>query len=65
MSLQRRVRALEGGPSCPECGFGLEDDNKPTKIKFVEPDDDSPEDNTYCGACGRPIQITLTWGDER
>ena len=65
MSLQTRVRALETSPGCPECGFGPEDDNKPIEIVFVDSDDDTPEENTYCDACGRPIHITLTWGDER
>jgi len=64
MSLQRRVRALEGIPGCPECGLGPED-NRPIEIVFVDPDDDAPEENTYWDACGRPIHITLTWGDER
>ena len=62
-----RVDRLEKGWAgpCPECGFGPEDDNKPFEIVFVDPHDDaSGGENTYCATCGRPIHITLTWGNE-
>ena len=65
MSLQTRVRALEsgsGGLECPECGW---DGITPLKPIIEERDDGTPEGNNYCGMCGRPILITLSWGDER
>jgi hypothetical protein len=61
-SLETRVKALEsgGGANCPECGW---DGKTPLKhiVSWVK---DGPDQNTYCGTCGRPICITVTWGDE-
>jgi len=58
-SLERRVKALEGGGSrCPECGF----DGDWSKVERVFTED-GPGENIYCGTCGRPIHIVLTWGD--
>jgi len=65
MSLQTRVKTLEagsGGANCPECGW---DGITPLKPVFDRRDDGAANESAYCGTCGRPIHITLAWGDER
>jgi hypothetical protein len=71
--IERRLYALEssaregmGGGSCPECGGppdGKPGPNDTYELLFVDPEEDS--ENEWCQTCGRPIHITLTWGDER
>ena len=63
-SLETRVKALEGGTgaNCPECGW---DGITPLKPEcYWSHGESPPRENIYCGTCGRPIHITLTWGDE-
>ncbi len=65
MSLQTRVKALEtdpGGADCPECGW---DRITPLELVFERRNGDGQRESTYCGMCGRPIHILLTWGGER
>jgi hypothetical protein len=62
MSLQTRVRVLEsgsGGANCPECGW---DGITPLEPVIDHSYGGVPKENEYCGTCGRPVHITLTWG---
>jgi ribosomal protein L37AE/L43A len=63
-TIERRVAQLEattgGGNRCPECGNGPDDDNRPRRIVFVDPDKAPPDE--WCPACGRPIAITIHMG---
>ena len=63
-SLERRVEALEtstgGGRECPECGW---DGVTPLKHEVSWGNDGTPAENRYCGTCGRPTHIVITWGD--
>lgn len=64
ISLETRVKALEtgGGRNCPECGW---DGITPLKPECFWDHGEGPlGENIYCGACDRPIQIVVTWGDE-
>ena len=64
MSLQTRVRVLEsgsGGANCPECGW---DGITPLEPVIDHSYGGVPKENEYCGTCGRPVHITLTWGPE-
>jgi hypothetical protein len=65
-SLQTRVKRLEGssGSGCPRCGFDGDWSKVRTECFWSSSDEGrgSPED-IYCGTCGRPIHIVMTWGD--
>ena len=61
MSLETRVRQLEGGTGgeCPECGFA----GDWSKVRTVHDPHAAYKRNRYCGTCGRPTHIVLRWGD--
>ena len=71
MSLEKRVGRLEdegGGEPCSECGGPLKPGERveyeitwEDAPELSDADDPGPE---YCPACGRPLVITLTWGDD-
>jgi hypothetical protein len=61
--LERRVARLEtsGGRRCPECGW---DPKSPPRMEVsVNLDGGGPDREIWCGTCGRPIHIIVTWGD--
>ena len=67
-AMTKRVGLLEasygGSEACPECGDppdGKRGPNDTYELIFVDPEEDS--ENEWCQTCGRPIRITLTWGD--
>ena len=73
----QRIKWLEGrsGPEqCPECGHnGNEGDAGDFEVVWADvgqledpPDKDQQEtkETTYCGTCGLPLHIVVTWGDE-
>jgi hypothetical protein len=60
-ALQTRVKRLEGGGAeCPECGF----DGDWSKVRTVVDPHAGHKRNQYCGTCGRPTHIVLTWGHD-
>ncbi len=58
-SLQTRVTQLEGSGAgkCPECGF----DGDWSKVRNAWLPRSGHGRNRYCGTCGRPTHIGLTW----
>ncbi len=68
MSLENRLRKLEGGKGapCEECGFTGSWQGVKYDIVWhhgEEDEDEGPSETQYCGTCGRPVHIVLTWGD--
>jgi hypothetical protein len=61
-ALQTRLKRLEGvgGTECPECGF----DGDWSKVRTVVDCHSTDKRNRYCGTCGRPTHIVLTWGGD-
>jgi hypothetical protein len=61
--LDKRVRDLEtstGGQVCGECGDGGGD---PASWEVVWVDLEEPAEPKWCGTCGRPLEIVVTWDD--
>ena len=67
----RRVRALEdgsggGGDGCPRCGWGGDDE----PFDFQEGDtfeivfDDVPEEEEFCEACGRRVEVIIRFEED-
>jgi hypothetical protein len=63
-ALQTRVRRLEGagGRECLECGF--DGDWSKVRPAWVPRSASEASRNRYCGTCGRPTHIVLTWGGD-
>ncbi len=62
-SIDRRVGALEalyGGESCEECGDG---GGGPASWEIVWVDPEESTESKWCGTCGRPLEIVITWDD--
>jgi len=76
--LERRIKWLEernGPEQCPECGqsgseWGAGDfevvweDVRRLEDPSDEDQQEETEENTYCGTCGLPLEIVVTWGDD-
>ncbi len=61
--IDRRIEALEairGGEPCEECGDVGEG---PSSWEVVWMDPEEPAESTWCGTCGRPLEIVITWDD--
>ncbi len=62
MGIRRRIERLEGrGGQCAVCGWGPD-----MQVDVIWDDGwgdtpDSPDETTYCEACGRPDHIVITW----
>lgn len=59
--IDKRVRDLEaaGGQACEACGFG----GAPPAYEVVWHDHDESAGPRWCGTCGRPLEIVVTWAD--
>ena len=61
--IDRRVSDLEairGGEPCEECG---DDGTPPSSWELVWTDPDEGAESEWCGMCGRPLEIVITWDD--
>ncbi len=58
-----RIEKLENGNGerCDECGG---DPRPGDTFELVWVDHEPESENEYCGTCGRPTTIVITWGDE-
>ena len=59
----RRLEALErlqGGKACEECGDG---GGGPETWEVVWMDPEEPAETEWCGTCGRPLEIVVSWED--
>ncbi len=66
MGLGDRVRRLEGGDeSCRECGWDGDWSGVEYEVAWDDPDADpgNLEPPEACPACGRQLEIIVTWGD--
>lgn len=61
--IDKRVRNLEaysGGQACEECGDG---GGGPSTWEVVWMGPSGPSEPRWCGTCGRPLEIVVTWDD--
>ncbi len=71
MSLERRLRALEGGAGGQRCETCGRIDGEPwSKLErgievewHDDPEDDVPEEE-FCEECGVQLSYIITWGDD-
>lgn len=60
-TIGRRLGALEalhGGGPCEECGGA---GGGPESWEVVWADPDGSAEPKWCGECGRPLEIVITW----
>jgi len=60
----RRIKSLEAlhdQESCAECGDA---GGNPETWEVVWMDPEEPAESKWCGTCGRPLEVVITWGDD-
>ncbi len=61
--IEKRLRDLEvstGGQACEECGDG---GGGPASWEVVWVEQEEPAGPKWCGTCGRPLEIVVTWAN--